>query len=508
VVAALSRAVDLGLGQPMEHVARSCLVACRLGEHAGISEAERAALYYVSLLGWVGCIADSREVATSFGDDLTYRAGVYDVDLKPVPFLGYLLRRAGGGAGPARKALVGAGVLATGAAAVQESLRAHCQVTSDIASRLGLGPEVSEPLTQIFTRWDGKGLPAKVGGEDIPLQVRLWHIADVAEVHHRRGGVAAAVAVARERSGTQFDPGLVSMFEEAAPDIFGGLAGGSTWDDLVAEEPALRPPLTEAGLDEVLGVMADFADLKSPYYRGHSRGVAQLAGSAAKILGLSDPEQRLVRRAALVHDLGRAGVPNTIWDKAGPLSDSELERARLVPYYTERMLSRPAPLADIGAVAALAHERLDGSGYHRSLPAAAIPRPARVLAAADRYHSLREARPHRGPVTGADAAERVLGEVRAGRLDAAAVDAVLVAAGERRRHAAGPAGLTGREVEVLVLLARGASNRQIAHALSISPKTVGNHVERVYAKAGVSTRAAATLFALGHGLLGRLDPVE
>jgi hypothetical protein len=152
LVGALSLAVDLGLGQPMEHLARSCLLACRLGEEMGLGEGERAALYYVALLGWVGCIADSRDAAAWFGDDLTYRAGAYDVDMKPLPFLGYLLRRAGTGGSPARRLGVGAALVATGARGVQQSLHAHCQVTAVIAERLGLGPEVCGPLQQIFAR--------------------------------------------------------------------------------------------------------------------------------------------------------------------------------------------------------------------------------------------------------------------------------------------------------------------------------------------------------------------
>ncbi|HET6562559.1 MAG TPA: HD domain-containing phosphohydrolase [Marmoricola sp.] len=509
LVGALSLAADLGLGQPMEHVARSCLLACRLGSQAGAGEAERAALYYVALLGWVGCIADSHDDAMRFGDDLTYRAGVYDVDMKPLPFLGYLLRRAGTGGSPARRARVGAQLLATGASSVQESLHAHCQVTASIAARLGMGPEVCEPLGQIFARWDGKGLPAGVGGEQVALPVRLWHIADVAEVHHRRGGVQAAVDVARQRYGSQFDPTLVEQFSACAEELFAGLPDGSSWDELVAAEPALHRELTEQELDSALTVLADYADLKSPYMRGHSRGVAELCRAAAPLVGVNAEGVRTLWRAALVHDLGRTGVPNTIWDKPGPLTPIERERVRMHSYYTERMLSRPHRLAEIGAVAALAHERLDGSGYHRGLTGAAIPMSGRLLAAADHYHGMLESRAHREPVPPRTAAQRLVDEAKAGRMDPTAVDAVLASAGLRpARRPAGVAGLTGREVEVLVLLASGASNRQIARRLGIAPKTAGNHIERIYAKAGVSTRAAATMFAMQHGLLSRLVTID
>ncbi|MGH8825675.1 MAG: HD domain-containing phosphohydrolase [Jiangellaceae bacterium] len=508
LVGALSLAVDLGLGQPMEHLARSCLVACRLGQRMGLDDEERAGLYYVAMLGWVGCIADSHEAAAWFGDDISYRAEVYDIDMKPLPFFGYLMRRAGSGQSPTRRVLVGANLVATGARSVQDSLRAHCQVTGRIAERLGLGPDVCDPLQQIFSRWDAKGLPAGLGGERVAIAVRMWQIADVAEVYHRRGGVEAAVEVARRRSGSQFDPAVVDEFIACAGEILDALPEGSCWDDLIDAEPALRPVLSERQFDAVLEVFADYADLKSPYLRGHSRGVADLAAAAARRLGLPANEILAVRRAGLVHDIGRTGVPNSIWDKPGPLSTVEQERVRLHSYYTERMLARPPALAALGAIAGLAHERLDGSGYHRGLSAASIPMPARVLAAADTYHAMVEPRPYRQTLTGDTAARNLHEEVRAGRLDGNAVDAVLRSVGHKpSRPPAGPAGLTPREVEVLALLARGASNRQIARGLGITPKTVGNHVEHIYTKAGVTTRAAAAMFALQNGLLRSVEPI-
>lgn len=509
LVGTLSLAVDLGLGQPMGHVARACAIAGRLGERMGLDATERGTLFYVTLLGWVGCIADSYEAAAWFGDDIRYRSDVYDLDMKPLPFLGYLLRRAGAGEPVPQRMLKRGAILATGARGVQESLRAHCQVTTNVARRLGLGPDVCQPLQYVFARWDGKGLPKGVRGQEIALPVRLWHVADVTEVHYRRGGVAAALAVARARTGSEFDPDIVEVFCGHVEELFDGLAEDTSWDDMIATEPALRPPLSELQLDTALETIGDWVDIKSPQFGGHSRGVAGLADAAAQQAGLPDPERRQLRRAGLVHDLGRTGVPNTIWDKPGPLSAAETERVRLHSYYTERMLARPEALAQVGRIAALAHERLDGSGYHRGLAAASIPMAGRILAAADCYHTKLEPRPHRPALAAGQAAALLRQDAKAGRLDPAAVDAVLAAAGHQsRRRSAGPAGLTPRELEVLVLLARGASNRQIARKLGITPKTAGNHIERIYTKAGVSTRAAATLFAMEHGLLTNLEPIS
>ena len=247
--------------------------------------------------------------------------------------------------------------------------------------------------------------------------------------------------------------------------------------------------------------------MKSPYTIGHSRGVADLAGEAARILGLGDQAATLVRRAGLVHDLGRLGVPNTIWDKPGPLGHAETERVRLHPYLTERMLACSPALAPLAAIAVQHHERLDGSGYPRGLSGGALSPEGRVLAAADFYRSRTEPRPHRPARTAGEAAAQLRAEARAGRLDAGAAAAVLSAAGHpATRRPARPADLTGREVEVLQLLARGLSNKEIAERLVISRKTAGHHVEHIYAKTGTTNRALASLFAASHGLIRTRPP--
>lgn len=493
----LSLAVDLGLGQPIGHVARAATVADRLAGVLGLPAEERETLCQVSLLGWLGCIADSHQAAQWFGDDIEYRGGVYDLDMRPLPFLGYLLRHTGPDKSPLRRTGMRAALVLDRGRSAEESLRSHCQVTAQMADRIGLDEPVCDALDKVFARWDGKGLPAGLGGTDIPVCLRLWHLADVAEVHHRRGGTAAAVAVVRARTGTEFDPGLAAVLCEHAADLLADLDDV----DLVDRSSLPTRVLTEAELDRVLAAVADWVDLKSPWFAGHSGRVAALAGDAAAASGLPAEEVRLVRRAAWLHDLGRVGVSNALWDKPGALTGPERERIRLHSYYTERMLVGTEALAGYAPIAAAAHERLDGSGYHRGSTAAALSRPARILAAADAFRTKREARPHRPSLDAPGAAAHLDREVAEGRLDKLACDAVLECAHQPRTTAPHPAGLTHREAEVLSLLARGLTNREVARALRISPKTVGNHVEHVYTKAGVGTRAAASLFAMQHGLV-------
>jgi HD-GYP domain-containing protein (c-di-GMP phosphodiesterase class II) len=509
LLAAFSLTSDLGLGQPMEHVLRSWLIAGRLGDRQGLGAGARVSLYYVMMLAGVGCVADSAEVAAWFGDDIAFRADSYQVDFAGLPMMGFALSHAGAGAPFLRRLQLAASLVLTGGRAVERGLMSHCLATTQMAGRLGLPAEVCDPLRQVFTRWDGKGVPDGVGGEQIARPIRLFHLADTVEVFHRAGGVDAAVEVARARRGKQFDPEVVDLFCATAGEVLAGMDAVAECTALIEAEPGLRRQLTERELDAALEVVADFTDLRSPSRTGHSRGVADLAAEAARRFGLPDSDVVTVRRAALVHDVGMHGVPVSILGKPGPLTGTETERMRLHSYWTERALARPEALARIGAVASLACERLDGSGYHRGLAGAAIPVAGRILAAADACRAMSEPRPHRPALPLKQAAAELRGEVRAGRLAADAVDAVLTAAGQPRgKRRAGPAGLTPREIEVLTLIARGASTRQVGRALGITARTAGTHIERIYAKTGASTRSTATLFAMQHGLLESLSPVD
>ena len=509
LLAAFSLATDLGLGQPLDHVLRAWRIAAGLGDHLGLDPDERGALYYVVTLAWVGCVADTPEVAALFGDDIAFRHDSFDVDFAGLPMLGFMLRHVGAGSPALQRIRIGAGLMATGGRAVQRGLMGHCLVTARLADQFDLGEEVCRPLQQVFARWDGKGVPDDIGGEAIALPMRLFHLADAVEVHHRSGGTAAAIAIAQAKRGTHFDPTVVDAFCAVADEVLGEPDAEHDWAALIDAEPSLQTRLTEAQLDAALEAIADFTDLRSVARIGHSRAVAELAAQAATQLRLPDADIATVRRAGLLHDLGLHGVPATILEKKGSLSAAERERLRMHTYYLQRMLAQPEGLARIGAVASLAHERVDGSGYHRGLTAAAIPTTARVLAAACAFRAMTEERAHRLALTPKDAAAELRAEVKAGRLDAAAVDAVLAAAGQARgKRRSGPAGLTPREIEVLTLIARGASTRQVAKELSITAKTAETHIERIYAKTGARTRSTATLFALQHGLLGSLEPLD
>jgi len=493
----------------MEHVLRAWLIAARLGDHVGLEPNQRGSLYYMATLAWVGCVADTPEVAAWFGDDIAYRGDSYQIDMAGLPMLGFMLRHVGAGRPAVQRMRLAANLVTTGGKGIERGMLSHCLTTARMAERIGLGSDVRDPLQHFFTRWDGKGVPAGVGGEDVALPMRLFQLADIVEVFHRSGGTDAAVEVARARRGSHFDPALVDAFCAAAANVLGDPATEADWHAFIEDEPALQRRLSERELNVALEATADFTDLRSPSRAGHSRGVADLVARAAAHAGRPDAEIVALRRAALMHDIGLHGVPASILDKAGPLSASESERMRMHSYYTERMLSRPPVLARLGAIASLTHERCDGSGYHRGLAGPAIPVTGRLLAAACAYRAMTEPRSHRPAMTPKQATAQLRADVRAGALDADAVDAVMAAAGQSSgKRRSGPAGLTPRELEVLILIARGASNRQVALALGIAAKTAGAHIERIYMKTGASTRSTATLFAMQHGLLETLEPFD
>ncbi len=504
LLGALSLGTDLGMGQPLEHVLRQCLIALRLAERLGLDESGRRVVYYSSMLAWVGCHVDAYEQAKWFGDDLALKSDFRRVDFGGSVAQGVFLARHLGWGRPLRHR-AGLGVAfarGDGRRAAQDMISNHWRAADDLAARLGLDAAIRDSVEQTFERWDGKGLPKGLAGPDILATSQLVNLADVVEVFHRAGGPVAAIEVARQRSGTQFAPEVAELFCEEAHAVLAGLGESTTWDRVLAAEPVAGLRLTDQQLVAALEAIADFVDLKSPYTIGHSRAVADLAEAAARHQGLTAAESQTVRRAGLVHDLGRLGVPNTIWDKRGELTVAEFERVRLHPYLTERMLSKSPDLCVLGQIAVQHHERLDGSGYPRGLSGAELTPAGRVLAAADCYRTALERRPHRAERTPQVAASMLRSMVRAGRLDGGAVDAVLRAAGHHRGdRREWPAGLTAREVQVLRLLSRGLSNREIAEELVISRKTAGNHIEHIYAKIGVSNRALASLYATRHGLL-------
>ena len=500
---ALSLATDLGTGQPMEHGLRTCAMSLAVSEALGLDSSVRSCVYHVALLRFAGCMSDASETAAlAGGDDLAFNATMAPMAMaQRGEGMRYFVRHLAEDL-PLHRRMARVARAMADPGLERRSLSGHCEVAARLAERLVLPESVRESLAHAYERWDGKGFPAGVAGSEVPEAIRVVVVARDAELWSRLAGWQVAADVLVRRRGHAYDPAVVDVVLESGERWLAEI-GHDPCAAVLAAEPEPVLSISADQLDGALAAVADFVDLKSPFLRGHSTGVAELARAAAHAAGLSSAEATTIGRAALVHDVGRVGVPSGIWDRPGPLTAEEWERVRMHPYLTERVLNRCGLLAPFGDLAARHHERADGSGYHRAASVDHLTLSARLLAAADAYHAMCEDRPHRPALDPAEAAAQLLDDADAGRFTRVEVAAVLDAAGQASRPArvARPAGLTEREVDVLRLIARGLSNKAVASALGLSPKTVGHHVEHIYSKAGVTTRAGATLFAMEHDLL-------
>jgi HD-GYP domain-containing protein (c-di-GMP phosphodiesterase class II) len=499
LVAAICLASDLAMGFPFEHGFRSTLIAMRLVERLDAGPEAASHTYYVCLLSYAGCTAEADVAAEIFHGKMTRH-------FAPVMFGSQRQIMAGliraiptpGRAAPVRAAEIVVRLpraMRTG----KPHLAALCEVAEMLTERLGLPTSIQALFPYLTERWDGKSGLARAKRDEIPLPVRITHVARDAAFQQLLHGEERAASLIRERAGHAFDPAIAAVLADDAAEIL-TFDGESLWEQTLAAEPFPALVLQDDPIERALAAMGDFADLVSPFFVGHSAGVADLVADAALRCGLSPAEITTVRRAGLVHDVGRVAVPATVWQKPGPLTADEWEQVRLHPYQTERVLDHSPALSTVTRVAGGHHERLDGSGYHRGATAVTLSLPARLLAAADAYHAMTQPRPHRAAFLPAQAAELLVEQGRSGLFDAEAATAVLYAAGQHTPRIERPAGLTEREAEVVGLLARGLQTKQIASALGISAKTADHHVQSAYGKIGVSTRAAATLFAMEHGL--------
>jgi HD-GYP domain-containing protein (c-di-GMP phosphodiesterase class II) len=489
VLLAFAHAGDLGSGQPVGHVMRTGLLALRLAEELGLPEAQRRSVYETALLVHGGCTAGSALFASFVAcDELVAMREMCLCDPDSVvEVLGWVRKNVALGAPlPARVQRV-MQFLAQAEPVMGDIERGCADVGARIAERLGSPADAVRALGVVCERWNGKG-PRKSKGAAIALPARVVHAAMVLEIFAHERGRDAAIATARARRGRSLDPTVVDAFLSIA-------TASSLWDDLDGDDTALADRVLErepggprvlAGVDDVALAIADFADLKAHGTAAHSRATASLAYDVAVHVGLVAAECVLARRAALVHDVGMVGVPSFVLHKPAP---SAAERAQIAMHvhWGQRLLARIPALAPIAAVAAAHHERGD-----------AIAPPARALAVADVYDEA---------VRHGAAPEAALAAVRADAgLDRAYVDAladVLArgSSGAATSRPANEAGLSDRELEVLVLVARGRTVKDSARELELSVHTVRHHLEHVYAKIGVTSRAAAVLYAVERGLL-------
>jgi HD-GYP domain-containing protein (c-di-GMP phosphodiesterase class II) len=399
VIAALSSALDITEGQPEGHAVRSCLIGMRVAREIGLGADESSHLFYAILLKDLGCSSNAARTCALFGaDDLEVKRSWKTTDWSSGwrAFL-HVAHNVEPGASPlarARRVLA----FATAGAVGNELVQTRCERGADIARMLELAEPTAEAIRGLDEHWDGSGKPAGLRGADIPLLARIASLAQTVDVFLTAFGRDAALEVARERSGRWFDPTLVRALECTRGDAL-------FWERLhepdlraavAAVEPADRILVAdEDRLDRIAEGFARVIDAKSPYTFRHSEGVAEYAVGAARVLGFDPRELRELRRTALLHDIGKLGVSNLILDKPGRLTDEEMAVVRLHPEYTERILGRVSRFRYLAWIAGAHHERMDGRGYHRGIPAGTLPVAARVLAVADVCEALSAVRPYR-----------------------------------------------------------------------------------------------------------------
>jgi HD-GYP domain-containing protein (c-di-GMP phosphodiesterase class II) len=504
VLASLSLVADLGFALPADEAMRSCLIATAMARRLSLPESDVADVFYTALLEHVGCTGFAHETASVYGDELVVNAAAARTDPDDMrDVLQTYMRAVTRGRRPLGVARIVVFELTQGSRFGQRFVATTCEVGRATARRLGLPDSVQRGLYEVNESWNGKGGPRGLRGDAISIAGRIAQLGFTAAHFAAIGGAELAESVVRQRAGKALDPAIAGTFVDAAPAVLAAADVDDPTAAVLDAEPVPVRTVEPAQLAEVAAVIGDIADLKSPFTLGHSAGVGALVRGAAERLRLEAAEVDRLHVAALLHDLGRVGISDGTWEQPGPLSATRWEQVRLHAYHSERILSRSAALEPMAKIAGMHHERADGSGYHRGSASRETPMAARLLGAADAFQAMTQTRAHRAALSADVAADRVRDEVRAGRLDGDAAAAVLDAAGQvrSRTRRASPAGLSVREIEVLRAMARGSSNRDIATRFGISPRTAEHHVEHIYTKIGVSSRAAAALFAMEHDLL-------
>jgi HD-GYP domain-containing protein (c-di-GMP phosphodiesterase class II) len=504
----LSLVADLGYGLVPGHAMRSCLVGVALGRTVGLSERDVAEAFYTSLLAHVGCAAFSHEMSAVFGDELmANRAAARTNFADPRDTFVTLIPESTRGMPPLARARTAAFIVARGRELGRSYCSTVCEIAKETARRIDLPEEVQSSLLQVKEAWNGSGFPEGLRGEQIRTPARIVRVASEATLFYDLGGVDLSLHAVTRRAGSLLDPALVDCFVANAAPLLEDAAEGDPREAILAAEPEPVVDRHEGDLPDVAAAFGDLVDLKTPFTHGHSKEVARLAKGAAERLSFGGRATERLYVAAFLHDVGKVGISDQLWEKPGPLTGPEWEQVRMHAYHTERILATSKALEPVARIAGMHHERLDGSGYHRGCRAGEIPEPARVLAAADAFQTMTEDRPYRAALGLEDAAKELGALAESGKLDPVAVAAVVETAGQHvhRRRELRPAGLTAREIEVLRLVARACSNREIADQLHISRRTAEHHVQHTYAKIGVTTRSAAALFAIEHDLLPTLE---
>lgn len=477
-ILALAFIGDLSMGRSTDHSRRAACLAGWLAQECGADLDAQNHARATALLRWSGCTANAGGFAELLGDDVAAREAMMAQTLPPL-------------SAQTQSLIVPLALI-------------HCEVSGDVAATMGMPPRVVDALRNVFERFDGKGMPAGHDGNAIPETVFFVNVASDLEILARAHGRESALAFLRSQSDAKYPARLVDAALRQANRWLDALDGTDpdtgTWQLAGSDHHATR------NADVPLSLLADVTELKLPWLAGFSRRTADLASRTAQSLALDIDVQTQLHSAALLHGIGRAALPNRLWETDGKLSADQWEKVRLVPYWSARAAKQIDGLRQVADLASYAYERLDGSGYFRGVDGSTLTTPQRVLATSVAFEALLATRPWRQAHTFDEAVGLIEREAAAGKFDADIVAAVVATSqGQTVRPRASSPGtaslLSPREIDVLRQISAGLSNKEAARALALSPSTVRTHVESIFRKLDCSTRAAATLKALTAGMI-------
>ncbi|MCB8837452.1 HD-GYP domain-containing protein [Aurantimonas sp. VKM B-3413] len=399
ILGALSEALDLTEGQPRGHCMRCCYTGMRLADVLGLSPGQTGDLYYTLLLKDLGCSSNAARICELYlADDLGFKRSFKELDDSLAHVLRFVLQQTGLKAGLSERFRALVNIVRNGGTIAQELIETRCRRGAAIARKLRFGEGVAAGIMSLDEHWNGGGRPNGLAGSAIPLFSRIALLAQVVDVFFQASGPDGALAEVRARSGSWFDPDLVAAFEALAGDaaFWTDLESPTLSADVLALEPAQeRKAVDEDYLDDIAEAFAEVVDSKSPFTSGHSERVALFTDLIAEAMEYSPEHRRRLKRAALLHDIGKLGVSNAILDKPGRLDEAEFAEIRSHPVYSEMILSRITAFSELAVIGGAHHERLDGKGYPRGLAADRIGLDVRIVTVADIFDALTADRPYR-----------------------------------------------------------------------------------------------------------------
>ena len=433
ILSAMSYALDLTEGQPQGHAARSCLIGMRIAEELRLPADDRSHLFYALLMKDAGCSSNAARVYQLFGgDDQANKLGLWQRDWRRWrEKIGFALEFAEPGGALLRRLQRLLRLAIEGPARQRELFAIRCDRGADIARAIGVSEATAVAIRSMDEHWDGGGYPESLRGDEIPLFSRIVGLAQVAEIYWGLGGPAAAIEVARTRRGRWFDPALVQVLRGLgeSDSVWGTLRTPSLSEAIAQAEPIERViPADESKLDKVAHAFALVIDAKSSFTYRHSDRVAAYAEAIAREMGLPEREQIRLRRAGLLHDVGKLSVPNRILDKPGKLEADEWDLVKRHPHFSYEILARVPLFQEFAYDASSHHERIDGRGYHRGIGGDQLSTHARILATADIFDALSAERPYR-PAMPLEQALATIKDGRGTQLCPATVDAMCEVAG-------------------------------------------------------------------------------